>query len=276
MKKNKYSVFRLILLAVLLAGVAELAYNGYLSYKNKKNTEKLAETVALQEETESAAAVSEEPAEQAILEGETEKEETESEEDIFLENMLPQYRELYQTNSDLVGWITVEDTEINYPLVRSEDNEYYLSHVFYGEESKYGCLYVKNFVDINEPGSNFVVYGHNMRDGSMFGGLKKFADREYYKEHPIIKLDTLFESREYEILAAFYSKVYAEDYEGIKYYEFYDAASEEEFDAFINSFAKLRQYDTGVSAKYGDQLITLSTCSSHTEDGRFVVVAKRK
>lgn len=188
--------------------------------------------------------------------------------------MLPQYQALYEENSDMIGWLSIEGTQINYPVMQCGDDEYYLHHDFYGEESKYGCLYVRERADV-DTGTNFVIYGHNMKDGSMFGELDLYSQESFYLEHPTILFDTLCEKRSYEIIAVFPSQVYKEEDEIFKYYQFYEAEDQEEFEDFYKNIKELSLYDTGVEASFGDTLLTLSTCAYHVTDGRFVVVAKR-
>lgn len=189
--------------------------------------------------------------------------------------ILDKYAGLYEENSDLAGWLSIEGMKINYPVMQCEDDEYYLHHDFYGNEDKYGCLYVRETADVNTPGTNFVIYGHNMRDGSMFGDLDLYKDEDFFKEHSLISFDTLYEERTYEIVAVFLSRVYREDEEVFKYYDFYEADTQEEFQDFYENIKSMSLYDTGVTAEYGDTFITLSTCAYHVEDGRLVVVAKR-
>lgn len=174
----------------------------------------------------------------------------------------------------MAGWLAIEGTIIDYPVMQCEDNEYYLHHDFYGEDSTHGCLYVKDIADLAE-GTNSIVYGHNMRDGSMFGDLDLYQNKEFYLEHPEISFDTLYEKRSYEILAVFLSQVYNVEDDVFKYYKFYQADTQEEFDDFYENIKALSLYDTGVEAEFGDTFLTLSTCAYHVEDGRFVVVAKR-
>lgn len=189
--------------------------------------------------------------------------------------ILDKYADLYEENSDLAGWLSIEGMQINYPIMQCEDDEYYLHRDFYGNEDKYGCLYVRGSADVNTPGTNFIIYGHNMRDGSMFGDLDLYKDEAFFKEHSLISFDTLYEERTYEIVAVFLSRVYKENDEVFKYYNFYQADTREEFQDFYENIKSLSLYDTGVTAEYGDTFLTLSTCAYHVEDGRLVVVAKR-
>lgn len=141
--------------------------------------------------------------------------------------VLEKYRALYQENGDLVGWLSIEGTDIDYPVMQREDDEYYLHHDFYGEESRYGCLYVKGQADVDTPGTNFIIYGHNMKDGSMFGDLDLYRKESFWREHPRISFDTLYEERTYEIIAVFRSRVYQPEEDVFKYYQFYQADNQE-------------------------------------------------
>lgn len=188
--------------------------------------------------------------------------------------ILRKYAALKRENEHLAGWLSIEGTGIDYPVMQCEDDEYYLHHDFYGDDSKYGCLYVRERADL-EAGVNFIIYGHNMRDGAMFGNLDYYLEESFYEEHPFIFFDTLYEERVYEIVAVFRSKVYRADEDVFKYYQFYEADTVEEFEEFYTNIKALSIYDTGVEAEFGDTFLTCSTCAYHVEDGRFVVVAKR-
>ena len=188
--------------------------------------------------------------------------------------MLQQYVGLYEENRDLVGWLSIEGMKIDYPVMQNGDDKYYLHRDFYGNDSKYGCLYVRKQADL-DAGTNFIIYGHNMKDGSMFGELDMYLKENFYKEHPTISFDTLYEERTYDIIAVFRSQVYNADDDVFKYYRFYEADTQEEFEDFYGNIKELSLYDTGVEARYGDTFLTLSTCAYHVPDGRLVVVAKR-
>lgn len=189
--------------------------------------------------------------------------------------MLERYTELYEINQDLAGWLSIEGMKIDYPVMQCEDDNDYLHHDFYGEDSKYGCLYVKEQADLDD-GTNFIIYGHNMKDGAMFGDLDLYLKEAFYKEHPVISFHTLYEERTYDIIAVFRSQVYDADDDVFKYYQFYEADTQEEFADFYDNIKELSLYDTGVEAAFGDTFLTLSTCAYHVTDGRLVVVAKRR
>ena len=192
------------------------------------------------------------------------------------ERML-QVKELQQENEDIVGWIQIKDTNISYPVLQGEDNEYYLNHNHKGETTQKGSIFLTKDYDWNLPSTNLLIYGHNILHGQMFQDLLKYADKDFYEKHPIIRFTTEKEDAEYEIISAFKARVYYKSEENVfRYYNFLNAESEEEYNEFVENAKSASLYDTQVTAEFGDQLITLITCSYHTEDGRFVVVGRKK
>ena len=189
--------------------------------------------------------------------------------------MLSKYVSLYEQNSDLFGWLRIDGTPIDYPVMHTPyDPERYLHTNFAREYSFGGIPFID--ADCSADSDNLLIYGHNMLDGSMFRSLMKYQDKSYWQSHPTISFDTLYEEGEYEVLAAFYDRVYYQYEDCFKFYQFIDAADEADFDNAIANFRSKALYDTGVTAAYGDKLITLVTCAYHVEDGRFVVVARKK
>ena len=183
------------------------------------------------------------------------------------------YAAVYEQNSDFVGWISVEGTNIDYPVMQTIDNpNYYLKRSFEKQYSDYGVPYVQENCDLGLS-DNCVIYGHHMNNGTMFADLWKYADENFYREHKTIRFDTLSGFGEYEIVAVFKTVAYSE--QGFKYYHFTRADSAEDFDDYIAQCKAFSIYDTGVTAEYGDKLITLSTCEYSRKNGRMVVVAKR-
>ena len=192
------------------------------------------------------------------------------------ERML-QVEKLQEQNSDIVGWIEVEGTNINYPVLQGEDNSYYMNHNYKKEENTYGSIFLDKDYDWSIPSSNLLLYGHNLQNGELFHDILNYKDKSYYEEHPVIRFTTEKEDSEFEIISAFYSRVYYKSETNVfRYYYFINADNEEEYNEFIENAKESSIYDTGKTAEYGDQLITLSTCSYHTEDGRFAVVARKK
>ena len=190
--------------------------------------------------------------------------------------ILAEYAPLYQKNEKMVGWISAPDTQINYPVVQTPDEpDYYLRRGFDDEYAVCGCPYVQEDCDVNAPSDNIVIYGHNMKNGSMFGELDKFESKDFWENHKTLFFNTLTDKQEYEIVAVFKTFVYSDSPEAFKYYRFVNAESEEEYNAFIERCKELALYDTGVEAEYGDKLITLSTCEYSRANGRLVLVAKQ-
>lgn len=132
-----------------------------------------------------------------------------------------------------------------------------------------------DYADGTAPSTNLIIHGHTMRSGEMFGNLKLYQDAEYGAEHHLIRFDSLYEEREYELIAVFHSQVYYESDNVFKYYKFFQADTQKEFDDWYENIKAMSLYDTGITARFGDEFITLSCCSYHVEDGRFVVVGKR-
>ena len=196
------------------------------------------------------------------------------EEDIELE-VLEEYHTLYNKNKKLIGWLKIDDTNIDYPVMQTVNNEYYLDHNFNQEYDKNGSLFLDKDCDVVQRNTNLIIYGHHMKSGKMFGGLNKYSSEEYARKHSEIQFDTIYKKGTYEVMYVFRSKIYNEEDVVFKYYKFLDAASEKEFDSNMQEMEALSLYDTGVKASYGDELLTLSTCDNSETDGRFVVVAKR-
>ncbi len=190
--------------------------------------------------------------------------------------VLDEYKNLYNSNKRLIGWLKIDDTNIDYPVMQTTDNEYFLNHNINQQKDRNGALFLDKDCDVLAPSTNLIIYGHHMRSGNMFGTLDKYSSEEYYKEHPVIQFDSIYEKGTYEVMYVFRSKIYNEEDVVFKYYQFIDALSQQEFESNMQEMAAMSLYDTGVTASYGDRLLTLSTCDYYVDDGRFVVVAKRK
>ena len=184
------------------------------------------------------------------------------------------YMTLYTTNNDMVGFIDIPGTDIRYPVLQTKDEpNYYLNRNFYKQWAACGAIYVREACDVNDPSDNVTLYGHRMIDGSMFSDLHLYKREKFFKNNRYIHFDTLTEYHTYEIFAVFQTE--ANHLGSFNYHLFDDAANEEEFDRFVSKCKELAYYDTGITPKFGDKLITLSTCDRSIEDGRLVVVARR-
>lgn len=182
------------------------------------------------------------------------------------------YETLARENPDLAGWLSIEDTPVDYPVMWTPtEPEYYLRRAFDGSDAVSGSLFIGANCEPNAP--HVIIYGHNMRDGSMFGSLSDYASADYAADHPVIRFNTLAQPGEYKVLAAFYSHAYTPDEEGFRYYQYTDLSQQDAFEAYVRQAKESSLYETETTAQYGDRLLTLSTCSYHQENGTFVVVA---
>ena len=188
---------------------------------------------------------------------------------------LEQYQLLHEQNEDLAGWLYAEGTSLDYPVMYTpQEPEYYLHRGFDGSYAASGSLFLSG--GCTPDGSHVIIYGHNMRNGSMFGELDLYVQEDYGAQHALIHYDTLDREGTYELLAVFYSRVYTDQDQGVfRYYQYTDLSDPAAFDEYVRQVKAGALYDTGVEARYGDKLLTLSTCSYHTGDGRLVVVARQ-
>lgn len=245
-KVNKKRLILILLILVLIVSVSVSAFFIFNRYKNKKDNDELQNQFNDTPETE-------------------------------INERIEKVKELQNENPDIIGWLEIVNSDISYPVLQGEDNDYYMTHNYKKEYSKDGSLFLDKDYDWNIPSTNLLIYGHNnMSSDEMFSGLLDYKEESYYKDHKIIRFTTDKEDAEYEIISAFLSRVYYKSETNVfRYYYFINAETEEEFNDFVNNAKKASLYDTGVTAEYGDQLLTLSTCSYHTTDGRFAVVARK-
>ena len=193
-----------------------------------------------------------------------------------LQQLSGDYEALYAKNHDFFGWMKIDDTLIDYPVMHvPNDNDKYLHTDFDGDYSESGELFMDGAC--NPDGNHFLIYGHHMYNGSMFGNLPKYDNVDYYNEHKIIHFNTRFEKADYEIFAIFYSQIYdANDTTHFQYYECQNLDDEASYNYYVQNVKALSTFDTGITPLYGERIITLSTCNYHTQDGRFVVCARKK
>ena len=186
-------------------------------------------------------------------------------------------KKLQKENDDIVGWLEIEDTNINYPVLQGDDNEFYLNRNYKKEKSEKGSIFLDAKYNWNIPSNNLLIYGHNIINGLMFQDLLKYESQDFYKKHPNIRFTTEKDDKEYEIISVFKSRVYYKAEKNVfRYYDFINAKKEEDYMEFVKNAKKTSIYDIEATAKYGDELITLVTCSYHIEDGRFVVIGREK
>lgn len=188
---------------------------------------------------------------------------------------LTKFASLWEMNEDIVGWLSIDGTKVNYPVVQSDDNDYYLHKDFSKADNKHGIPFADCRVDISIPSTNIPIYSHNMKDGQMFGELINYQDLNYYKQHPVINFDSLYEEGKYKIVAMFIASTLPEHAPNFEYHNFIQANSDEELMNFANEVLSRSLIVTGVDIQPGDQLITLSTCTYDFKEARFAMVARR-
>jgi len=255
---------RNILIAVLcLISVGCLGYFGNYMIMAKAAEKEASELSALKDNT-NASFIS---VEQVLKKEYTEE--------IVIPEILDEYKILYNKNKSLIGWIKIADTKIDYPVMQTVNNEYYLKHNFEQKEDANGCIFMDANCDVILGNDNWIIYGHHMKSGKMFGSLVKYANQDFYEKHKYIEFDTIYEKGTYEVMYVFRSRIFSSDEITFKYYQFIDANSETEFNSAMEEMAEMSLYDTGVTAHYGDQLLTLSTCDYQETNGRFAVVARK-
>ena len=179
-------------------------------------------------------------------------------------------------NQDFAAWIKIDGTVLDYPVMYSpDDREKYLHRDFEERYSFSGLPFIDSNCAIEPESDNLIIYGHNMGNGTMFRTLMSYTEQEFYEEHPQVQFTTLYEERTYDIVAVFYDRVYYKYEDVFKFYQFIDAESEEDFNEAISYYKEKALYDTGVTAEYGDRLLTLVTCAYHETNGRFVLIARQ-
>lgn len=181
--------------------------------------------------------------------------------------------ELYSINSDIVGWLRIKDTTINYPIMQTINNpNYYLHRDFYKKYSSYGTPYMSELCNINTS-NNRVIYGHHINNKKVFGALEYYKSKDFYENHKVIEFTTLEETENYEIFAVFKTVAYSKN--SFRYYDFVNFSSENEFNIFVSKCKDLSFYETNIKPKYQDKFITLSTCEYSSKNGRLVVIARK-
>ncbi len=198
-------------------------------------------------------------------------------EGVVQKTVLEDMKALLQMNPHTVGWIQIDGTRINYPVLQTPNEpqwrDYYLYRDFEGNEERRGSIYVREACDVFAPSDNITIYGHNMADHTMFGELFDYKYYDFYQEHKYIYFDTLYERHTYEIFAIF--RTSGTLGKGFAYHLFSDAANQAEFDEFVEVCKHLSMHDIPLTPQYGDKLITLSTCDFHIDNGRLVICAVR-
>lgn len=258
LRVNKHIVLFVLTFIVVICCTV-FGYNAYMDYRSAKQLHALSSMLAKQEAQSSE--------EQTLP--------LTSEQSDLPKQILPQFQDFAQKNPDFTGWLSIGDTVINYPVMHTSENDFYLSHNFDKEADKNGLLVLDYRCDIENESSHYLIYGHNMNSGLMFGSLSKYKDPEYRTTHPVVHFSTLYEEADYEIFCVFLSEVAYQDEDVFKYYNFISSDTKEEFDQYLANIKSLELYDTGIPVSYPDKLLILSTCDNSKKDGRLVVVARK-
>lgn len=190
---------------------------------------------------------------------------------------LPQYKEMSKNYPQLYGWLQIPDTQIDLPVMRAEsDKDFYLHHDFAGAQSAEGALFVDANSSIYPQDDNTVIYGHNMKNGHLFGMLHMYGDVDFFQAHREIQFDTLYETGTYEAVAVLKTRILNENEQGFRYYQFFQYDNEQEFQQCYDFVEHNRIFATDCTLQYGDKILMLSTCEYSQDNGRLVVVARRK
>ena len=256
MKKKVSKLLTLLYLGIFLFSVFSLAKYLYTYYETSKS---LKEVQDIYQAT--LAANEEEPAEQI--------EETEKTNDVSALTIRPQFLDLLAINPQIIGWISVDGTKLNNPILQADNNDYYLNHNFKNKESRAGSVFMDYRNQILDMNKNTILYGHAMKNETMFGSLKNYLKQDYADEHPILYLDTLYEGYDIEIFAAYETTI---DF----YYIETDFANNEAYQNFLEEIQQRSSIQMDVDLSPDDKILTLSTCKDAvlSDDHRFVVQGK--
>ncbi len=187
------------------------------------------------------------------------------------------FEELLKQNPDTAAWITIPNTQVDNPVVICGNNDYYLNHNFLKQKSRYGALYFDSSskISADEISQNLVIYGHEMRDGSMFGTLKRYKNVNFYKENPVFSMRTLYTNEKYKIFAVMITNASPEQDNGYVFeYRYPEFSSQEQFLEWIDAVKERSIINTGIDIQENDKIVTLSTCTSEFENARLVIMAR--
>lgn len=190
------------------------------------------------------------------------------------------YSEYYAKNSDFVGWIKIDSTHVDYPVVKTDNNDFYLNHNFEKEKEGRGAIYMDKDCSASPLSENTVIYGHNWLDKTMFSELTKYSDLDFYKEHPVVEFNTRTNMYKWKIFAVIITSASANEDNGYVFNYIYPDMGGENFDGYISEIKKRSLFDTGVDVKKTDKILTLSTCTrevdtgSYRADCRIVILAR--
>ena len=258
-KKKNIDIRQLVMSLCLVVAIGSLGYFSFYNYQASHSTEQV-ENLNKVKENENFT---------FLQEARVRLDNTDT------PDILDEYIGAYSLNKKLIGWIKIDGTKVDYPVLQTVNNDYYLDHNFDQEEDKNGSIFLDKDCSIWPRSQNLILYGHNMKSGKMFGTLKNYKDENFYKEHSQIQFDSIYEKGIYDVMFVFSEVVHDETEITFKYYQFINSNSSVEYDSYMKDMSEMSLYETGVTSTYGDALITLSTCDYSQGAERFVIVAKK-
>lgn len=262
-------IFTFVGAALIAASVVMLIVNIYNRNRQLEQQDTMNNLQQMHREVETT-----QPATEAETDADSEIQ-TETEEDVNVsaeKKINSELASMYEINSELAGWISIDGTGLDYPVLKANDNDYYLTRDFYGQNSRLGSIFMDYRNDYND--INIIIYGHNSSNGQMFGYLNNYKNESFYRAHKEVRFDTLYEHHTYEIIAVCLGRVRYIDEEGFRYYNYTN--DEFELDSFFMDMRNQSIYPIDHEFENSDRFITLSTCSNDSENGRLYVVAVRK
>lgn len=257
----------------MIFSVAYLGMLGYTDYKSEADIRKLRESIARQRSERISQSYEDY---EESLDGENGLQDSDIQviidKNYVNQNILPEFKEIHGYNPSFCGWLEIEGTHISYPVMQGPDNSFYLSHNMDKEYDKSGLLLLDTRCSLS-PTDGFVIYGHNVEGGRMFGELIDYREKAYYQYHPNIQWDSLYRQMDYQIV--YVTVMNEEKLESLLQAFAKKGFSEEEFAEFQKEMKAASLYDTGVSAQRQDEWLAIATCEYTQKNGRFVIVAKK-
>lgn len=275
MKEKIKKFLTILFLSIFIISIAYIIGYSYTSYSDKKDMEELQKIMNFQEFKNL------EPT-QVITENKEEKSKNTlnvntDNELVQIKNENLNLKEVKKVNEDIVAWVKIDGTKINYPVLQAKDNDYYLYKNYKKEYSRNGSIFLDYRYDFSKGNQVLLLYGHNNNDDMMFNELLRYENKEFYENHKNIKLVTENEISSYRIVSVFKSEVYNKENTNVfKYYNYIDLSNEDIFNNYVQNIENKSIYKIDETINYGDEILVLSTCEYSKPNGRFVVVAVSK
>ena len=263
MKKRLYIFITIIIIFIIIVFLVRILDTWKISRLNNSIKEKYYATNDRDKDIKTLSDINNLEQKNKILTPSTDKDLEDNKNDIN-----KKFIELLKTNKEIVGWINVPNTKVDYPIVKTSNNNFYLNHNILKKEDSSGAIFMDFRNDIEIMDKNTILYGHNMKNGTMFKGLMKYKDEDFLKENKIISFSTLYEDIKWEIFSAYVTDTNF-------YYIQVNFKNSYEYESFLNNIKGKSMFDTSIDLNSSDNILTLSTCSYEFDDARFVIHAKR-